>query len=216
MIITCESCSTQFAVPANAIPPGGRKVKCVKCAHVWHQNPLEDLVDTSKIEKAPKEVKPVPKGSSLPVVRRQLKATGGQKFAFVFFLVCALLAASIAYRDHIPQLKPLYDALGMKSTEGLVFSSFKTEREKVENKWKFIINTMITNESNETRNVPNIQVTAYSSGGNVLGQKKKIDMSGITLEPGEEYLLEREIFGISGSAHELKMDIGNSWELMFR
>ena len=36
MIIACPSCETRFEVNAAAFPPGGRKVKCARCAHVWH------------------------------------------------------------------------------------------------------------------------------------------------------------------------------------
>ena len=39
MIIVCPSCSTRFAVNAAAFPAAGRKVKCARCAHVWHALP---------------------------------------------------------------------------------------------------------------------------------------------------------------------------------
>lgn len=42
MILTCPQCSTQFAVPPNAIKAEGRKVRCAKCKHVWHQYPVDD------------------------------------------------------------------------------------------------------------------------------------------------------------------------------
>ena len=39
MILTCPSCGTQYSVGDQAIPPGGRKVRCASCGHSWHQEP---------------------------------------------------------------------------------------------------------------------------------------------------------------------------------
>ncbi len=35
MIVTCPNCQTRYNLPDNKIPPGGAKVKCSKCAHVF-------------------------------------------------------------------------------------------------------------------------------------------------------------------------------------
>jgi predicted Zn finger-like uncharacterized protein len=37
MILTCPSCGTQYMVKDDAIPPGGRQVRCASCKHSWHQ-----------------------------------------------------------------------------------------------------------------------------------------------------------------------------------
>jgi predicted Zn finger-like uncharacterized protein len=37
MIITCPECSTNYQVDAAKFPAAGRKVKCAKCGHSWHQ-----------------------------------------------------------------------------------------------------------------------------------------------------------------------------------
>ncbi|HEU0310282.1 MAG TPA: MJ0042-type zinc finger domain-containing protein [Sphingomicrobium sp.] len=39
MILTCPACDTKYVVKDNAIPPGGRQVRCASCKHSWHQNP---------------------------------------------------------------------------------------------------------------------------------------------------------------------------------
>ncbi len=43
MIITCPSCSTRYPVDAASFAPSGRKVRCAKCGHSWHQAPPTDL-----------------------------------------------------------------------------------------------------------------------------------------------------------------------------
>lgn len=43
MIITCPACSTRYPVDAASFAPAGRKVRCAKCGHSWHQAPPTDL-----------------------------------------------------------------------------------------------------------------------------------------------------------------------------
>ncbi len=37
MILTCPECGTRYQADAAKFAPPGRKVRCAKCAHVWHQ-----------------------------------------------------------------------------------------------------------------------------------------------------------------------------------
>ena len=37
MIITCPQCETRYTADAASFPASGRKVRCSKCGHVWHQ-----------------------------------------------------------------------------------------------------------------------------------------------------------------------------------
>ncbi|ABS63215.1 MJ0042 family finger-like protein [Parvibaculum lavamentivorans DS-1] len=43
MIITCPSCSSRYPVDAASFAPAGRKVRCAKCGHSWHQSPPSDI-----------------------------------------------------------------------------------------------------------------------------------------------------------------------------
>ncbi len=37
MILTCPACATRYQADEAKFPPEGRKVRCAKCGHVWHQ-----------------------------------------------------------------------------------------------------------------------------------------------------------------------------------
>lgn len=39
MILTCPECSTKYVVKDDAIPAGGRQVRCAACKASWHQDP---------------------------------------------------------------------------------------------------------------------------------------------------------------------------------
>lgn len=65
MIITCPSCSSRYPVDAASFAPSGRKVRCAKCGHSWHQSPPADLdiaaaqpVDQEGVAEAPAPVLP--------------------------------------------------------------------------------------------------------------------------------------------------------------
>jgi predicted Zn finger-like uncharacterized protein len=38
MILTCPQCATRYQTDAAKFAPSGRKVRCAKCGHVWHQD----------------------------------------------------------------------------------------------------------------------------------------------------------------------------------
>jgi len=37
MILACPECRTRYQTDALNFPPAGRKVRCAKCGHIWHQ-----------------------------------------------------------------------------------------------------------------------------------------------------------------------------------
>lgn len=55
MKLACPECSQQFSVPDNAIGPKGRKLRCSKCSHEWHQT-----MGMLEENKAPKPAAPAP------------------------------------------------------------------------------------------------------------------------------------------------------------
>lgn len=42
MILTCPQCTTRFVLPAHAIGPDGRNVKCSSCGEIWFEEPDYD------------------------------------------------------------------------------------------------------------------------------------------------------------------------------
>lgn len=51
MKLNCPACSQHFSVPDKAIGPKGRKLRCSKCGHEWHQT-----IEAARKKKAPPAV----------------------------------------------------------------------------------------------------------------------------------------------------------------
>jgi predicted Zn finger-like uncharacterized protein len=45
MILVCPSCAARYEVDGSKFPAEGRKVRCKKCGHAWHQAPEADQAE---------------------------------------------------------------------------------------------------------------------------------------------------------------------------
>jgi len=60
MILVCPSCAARYEVDGSKFPAEGRKVRCKKCGHVWHQGPEADQAEIEEtIFNPPPEPEPV-------------------------------------------------------------------------------------------------------------------------------------------------------------
>ncbi len=63
MIISCPECSSEFDVPVALIGAEGRKVRCAKCKHEWHQtNPNIVESEDDDLEPVESPYKPLKEG----------------------------------------------------------------------------------------------------------------------------------------------------------
>lgn len=218
MKITCPACESSFAVPAKALMPSGRKVKCSKCAHIWHADaPKEDTPKDAPGEGAalqkdiPSEVpKKMKKGANLPSIQEPKRIGMGLVAGAVVALLLAVFTGMVA--DRHPMVSGL---LGMESTDGLVLTQFSAQRERDFNKYNFLLDGMLINESDVTMHVPNMQVSVLSSGGRVMGQfefEPPEDMLG----PGGSASMRPEISNVAGNADTIVIEFGNGWEMFWR
>jgi len=56
MIIACPACATRYVVPDGAVGLEGRRVRCAKCRHSWHQEGPE----TERLLSDPADIAPPP------------------------------------------------------------------------------------------------------------------------------------------------------------
>lgn len=221
MIITCPSCSTKFALPSGAVPKGGRKVKCSKCAHIWLQKSLEELSDrVPDITPPPKEKKPVPKGANLPVIKEStaaiwaMRASSIALASLIILTVCffnyRFLPKQLAYSLAIP----MRQMIGLGKTVGLGFTQMRITQGIMDGKIYVVMNGVIKNESEKKKELKHLHVNIMSKGARKMHEL--IPEVDIHLAPGEEAEIHQEIANISGNAQDVIIDIGSGAELWFR
>ena len=142
MILTCPNCATRYQADAAKFVPDGRKVRCAKCGHTWHQ-PAPEAEGASVA--APVEAAPVAEAPAQTLARPEkpkaheplsVVSGGGVSSAWrlgalagwaALIAVVALLAwAGIAFRQGIasvwPQTATIYSWIGLDvNTVGLAF-----------------------------------------------------------------------------------------------
>lgn len=64
MILTCPQCATRYRTDAAKFAPPGRKVRCAKCGHIWHQDAPSPEVEPG-LEQAARE-RPAPEAEPQP------------------------------------------------------------------------------------------------------------------------------------------------------
>lgn len=187
MILTCPDCATRFSIKAGMLGPAGRKVRCSRCGHVWHQDPRPDddartiavgrtfadaLADTGADE--PTEVRPfTPRRETARAVAgkgegRRLPA-GWIGFGVA---VAALLAGTVLGRDAVVAAwEPaalLYRTIGMPVEApgaGLELPVPELEVRRENGTATLVLAGRVVNASDRERAVPPIIATARGADG---------------------------------------------------
>lgn len=141
MILTCPNCATRYQADAAKFVPDGRKVRCAKCGHMWHQpapeaegapvaaaveaTPVAATAETHVPPEMPKAHAPlsVVSGDGVSSAWR-LGALAG--WAALIAVVALLAWAGIAYRQDVasvwPQTATVYAWVGLDvNTVGFKF-----------------------------------------------------------------------------------------------
>jgi len=144
MILTCPNCTTRFLLPAQSLTPNGRKVRCSNCQELWFQLPDPDEISAAvqkPFDEIPKAVRPLPQGSSLPVVTddetgKSRKKTGKALAGVIsVFALSLLLTYSLSHQImvQLPASAPYFEMVGIEPIlpgQGLVFDRLSAQADK--------------------------------------------------------------------------------------
>jgi predicted Zn finger-like uncharacterized protein len=191
MILTCPECTTRYQTDASQFAPDGRKVRCAKCGHVWHQaapapEPEAGLEDEAAAPPEP-EAEPVvtPKREAFAPSPRVEAAPARSRFAarppvlarlglVAGWAALALIVLGVGwsgmhYRKSIaslwPQSSSLYAAVGMRvNTRGLEFHDRTAHFETDGQQDVLVITGHLLNTTSRELSVPQIRVSLMDAG----------------------------------------------------
>jgi predicted Zn finger-like uncharacterized protein len=197
MILTCPACTTRYAIDPASLGAGGRKVRCVKCQHVWHQAPPEDMPRRVELT-----TEPVLAGAGVapdrvvlpPRPRQRAAESTGLGFGLLVFLVVLFgLVAAVGYlgRERIveewPAARDIYALVGLETAglgEGLELSNINFVRQTVDNQDILTVEGDILNTTQDVVGVPNLIATLRNEKNQWLFDWVfRIDRA--ALQPGE-------------------------------
>ena len=207
MILTCPSCATSYFAPDGAIPPGGRKVRCQSCAHVWHGMPTDEPLELTaasapsptpeprSFEDAP-PVSPETPAPELPKAfraraeqQRRLRraATHGAVWAGLASMFVGLLAAGWLFRVEVVELYPraaaAYAMVGTPvNPTGLEFEAL-TAKAVAERPDMVMVSGALRNVRDREIVAPPVRVALLDAHGAEVGHAL-IELDGAPVLPG--------------------------------
>jgi len=210
MIIACPSCSTRFAVNAAAFPAAGRKVKCARCAHVWHALPEAETEAAPARAAAPPaaDVPPPPAvarpqtprapqgdvpaemiwaGSDLPRRKPASVAWAGIAAAALTVTAFGLIQFRQSVVGAVPALASAYRAVGLDvDTVGLdiTIEAHAMNDSGANGATTLVVTGSVANVTSEERPVPLIRATLLDKDRREL-HSWTFDSGIATLKPGE-------------------------------
>jgi len=189
MILTCPACSTRYSMDPLSLGPEGRRVRCAKCKHVWHQAPPEDMprrVDLPAAEPAPAAaVAAAPGGSATataglgaaaeeraaipprprPAPRKGMSAGLGILILLVVIIGLAA-AAGYVWQKYVvaswPPARDIYAALGIAEPvlgKDLEISNITFVSQTIDGQPVLVVHGEIFNKGQATAPLPNLLAT---------------------------------------------------------
>lgn len=213
MILTCPQCATRYQVDAAQFAGVGRKVRCAKCGHVWHQEAappepepgLESAAFEAEPPPAPSVPEPRPAAyapaavvaaaeqeqAQAPQRRRDVSGIVSVAGWFGLAVLVAVLGwAGVHYRQTIvtvwPQAASLYSRIGLGvNARGIAFTDVAYRRAQEGGQQVLSVSGKLVNVTHSEQPVPEIRVTITDDARREL-YHWNFSAGVSTLQPGQK------------------------------
>ncbi len=161
MIVRCPSCATRYLVDLSALGEAGRRVRCTRCGHVWHQTPAVEAAE------APDQAAP-----PVPLDRPPVWAGWAAAGLFVIAALAGLALARNAIVESWPGTVSIYDAVGLPiqtpQAQGLRIVDVQSERVKEGDRTILLVRGTVENTTGKGRRLPPLRATLADEAGTEL------------------------------------------------
>jgi hypothetical protein len=180
----------------------------------------DDFLSRVELAMAQQEASQPPfKKNVKPTVVKPPRSAAPFKIAVPCIAALWAILALITYYPSwakLPVTSGLYDLVGIKPSEGLVFSDVTMLRERGEKSTKFILSGSIRNYSDVTRTVPTVRVALRTKQDKAIwGREYPVN---VELKAGEVYpfRITNVETSLASSVTAIVVDLGNALELLVR
>lgn len=205
MYITCPKCDTKFAVTAEQIGEGGKKVKCSRCSHIWHQT-INNRIKVEPIltPTAPIVTKnPFENGVNLPA----LLPLRPPLYLYTMPLVLASMIIFILVMLFPGSLEQNF----MFGNDRVNIQDVHIDNQK--DAEKIIVSYKVHNSSDKKIPMPLVRIRLLDKNNRVL-QSRIVDQSEIDLAPWQDVLIEAEFYPAPPTTWSVDIMIGNKLDFI--
>lgn len=205
MYIACPECDTKFVVAPEQIGKHGRKVKCSKCSHVWHQR-LDNQVRIEPTLTQPINAAPIMgNGVNLPALMPV-------KIPFYLYGIPVVLIGMIIFM--LITIFP--SAFGLSSIINERNMAIK-DLQITNNKelGKITVSYKVLNSSDKTLKMPLVRIRLFDKNNRVI--KSRIDdYSKIDLVPSQNISISTEFIPAPPETENIDITLGNKLDFILR
>lgn len=207
MYISCPKCSKSFVVAYEQLGEKGRKVKCSKCLHIWHQEPdisTEAIEQVIAISSKPIMAEPIGNGVNLPALL-PIKIPA-YLYTTPFLLLVMIIVIFV-------MLFPNF--FGVKSLLNDDFLSIKDvsiSNEQTKN--KLLVSYKVLNAADFSTQMPLVRIRLLDKTKRVI-KSHIVDHTNIKLSPRQFVLIKTEL-PASASTESIDLMIGNRMDFILR
>lgn len=205
MYISCPECDAKFVVRPEQIGKNGRKVRCSKCAHVWHQKLRNDIkIEPILTAQAIQEI-PLGNGVNLPALLPiRIPA---YLYSLPLLLIAMIILMLVMMFPHKVGIETMlsYDHLSIKDI-------------KIENRTdieKITISYKVLNSSIDEAKVPLVRIRLFDKNNRVL-RSHIVDHTQINLAPKQYLLIKTEFAPAPPSTESIDIMLGNKLDFILR
>ena len=206
MHISCPECDTKFIVTEEQIGKHGRKVKCSKCLHIWHQRPNIVTPSVDDILSLPLASTDVPAGginlpALLPIkIQPYLYGLPIVLIGLIIFMLVMLFPNSMGFTSLLGNRD-----LGIKDLQ------IENNKEL----GKIVVNYKVHNSSAKNQKIPLVRIRLFDTSGRVI-QALIDDHTQIDMQPGQFIQIKAEFVPAPPSANSIDVMLGNKIDFFLR
>ncbi len=234
MIITCEKCSTKFALSDEEVAKinsSGRILKCGNCYHMWlaikspsdgllenvsHEPTDQNLIEEIKDNQTALTLLNVAPSSPIADYFTIAALPTFLKISFYSLIFLALFALMIVKKETLLDnmlLRPFMHLVGLTKTEGLQFEKVTISKDSLAFGKALIISGYVVNKSENDLIIPDIRIQFLDEQGEVM-KAVTHNLPVQILASGEQTKIANKIGDYPRGAHTIILDIGNYLEFV--